>query len=143
LKPGVVFFPAADGSGKVRPDGYVLGEMAALAATYTPHRRLALSTPFLHDELIVADCLNTGVRLDPETIALTTAALETKLYVLTRLENGDGKDELTVEFHGDGKTYPDRTFRHPIPAEGLRTAPGLVARDVLEALGVSLDAAEL
>jgi hypothetical protein len=53
LKPAVVFFPAADGSGKVRPDGYVLGEMAALAATYTPHRRLALSTPFLHDELTV------------------------------------------------------------------------------------------
>jgi tetratricopeptide (TPR) repeat protein len=143
LKPAVVFFPVVDGEGKIRPDGVVLGQMATFAATYTPHHRLALSTPFLHDELIVAGCVRPGVRIDPAMIDLCTAALETKLYVLPRLESSDGKGELTVEFHGNGKTYPDRTFQHKLPTEGLNTAPGLVARDVLEALGVVLDAAEL
>ena len=143
LKPAVVFLPFVDGAGQVRPDGYPLGLMAAYAATYTPHRRLVLSTNLLREELSDAGCLTPGVRIEPEMIALCTAALETKLYALPRLEGGDGKQVLTVEFHGDGKAYPDRTFRHEIPADGLRTAPGLVARDALEALGVTLDEAEL
>ena len=143
LKPAVVFLPFVDGAGQVRPDGYGLGMMAAYAATYTPHRRVALSTNFLRDELAVAGCLTPGARIDPQMIALCTAGLETKLYALPRLEAGDGKQALTVEFHGDGQAYPDRTFRHEIPADGLRTAPALVARDVLEALGVRLDESEL
>jgi hypothetical protein len=143
LKPAVAFLPVVDGEGKLRPDGVVLGGMAAFAAAYTPHHRLAVSLPFLHDELIDAGFVRPGIAVSPAMIDLCTAALETKLYVLPRLESRDGKDELIVEFHGDGKTYPDRTFHHSLAAARRFTAPGFVAQDVLEALGVALSADEM
>ena len=142
LKPAVVFFPFVDGTSKVRPDGSVLGQMAVFAAAYTPHHRLAICISHHRDELLVAGCQEVGAAIDAKKIALCTASLETKLYVIPRLESADGKQTLIVEFHGDGKAIPDRTFRHEIAAHELRTAPGLVAKDVLEAVGASLDEAE-
>ena len=140
LKPAVVILPVVDGTGKARPDGVVLGQMALLAATYTPHRRLALSVGYLQHELATGGYLKTGSVLEPGTIAQCTASLGTPLYVLPRLDAHDGKHDLTVECHGDGQAHPDRAVHHDVPAGGLRTVPGLVAHDVLDWLGVPLDA---
>jgi hypothetical protein len=142
LGPAVVIFPVVDGAGTVRPDGEVLAEMASLAAIYTPHRRLALSFPALRESLGTAGCTKPGAILGPDQVALCTAALETKLYVIPTLRAQDGRQELEVAFHGDGRNYPDRSFRHAIPAGELRTLPGLVARDLLGHLRVDLNDAE-
>jgi hypothetical protein len=142
VKPAVVFFPFVDAAGKVRPDGFVLGKMAMFAAAYTPRRRLEISIPHHEDELMVAGCQKAGTSIDAKKIALCTAAMSAKLYVIPRLETADGKQELIVEFHGDGKAIPDRTFRHEIAADQLCRTPGLAAKDVLEAVGATLDDAE-
>ena len=73
LKPAVVFLPVVDGEGKIRPDGVMLGRMAAYTAAYTPRHRLALSLPFLHDELIAAGCVRPGIAVGPAVIDLCTA----------------------------------------------------------------------
>ena len=49
--------------------------MAAFAAAYTPHHRLAVSLPFLHDELIDAGFARPGIAVSPAMIDLCTAAL--------------------------------------------------------------------
>ena len=38
--------------------------------------------------------------------------------------------------------FPDQTFRHEIAFGDVRTAPGLMAKDALDAVGVAMDAEE-
>ena len=51
-----------------------------------------------------------GETIDAAKIALVTAALDTKLYVLPRLDSGPEKHVLTVEFHGN-----DNVSRSDVP----------------------------
>jgi hypothetical protein len=144
LKPGVLIFPALDDHDRVRPDGVTLGNLALFASTYTPHRRLATCIPYFQELLAAAGCTKPGTTLDRESVGLCTRAAGTELHVVPRVRTReDDTYELTVSFHGDGKTYRDRTFKHTLPPEQLRRAPGLIARDVLEHLGVPLSPEEL
>jgi hypothetical protein len=142
LKPPLLIFPLAGADGRVVPDGGSYSYMATFAAVYTDRKLIDISVPLTRDVLRDVGCRKPGAALDKESIRLCLAALGAELYAVPRLVTKGDADVLTVECHGDGATYRDRTFSHTIQPHERRRVPGLIAQSVLEFLGVKLSPKE-
>lgn len=142
LAPGVVILPALDADRQVRSEGFAISQLAQVALTYAPHKRISVSPGCFRFLLADGGYDLAGRVLSPSDIEAIVAASGCDLWAIPTLTTDGDRYDLSVAIHRKGESEPKKTFRHRGRLTELPNVPGLIALEIADYLRLDLSESE-